>query len=1652
MTKKTRGFQSLFGVGVALSLLLLPSLTRAKDIGADPPPCSTGSSCQKCTPKAPTCGGAFAGVSISYSNGNLSVPSGPVVSTLKSAYGPAINLSLTYNSYNADGSRAQVDTAMGYGWTHSYNIFLFNQLGNMFRMDGTGRVTKYQYQGGGMFSSAPGYFETLTNNMDGTFTIRQKDATTYLFAEVANTLFQVFGPVYRLQKITDRNNNVTTVTYDSSGDLTQVTDTYGRAITFTYNSSHHLEMITDPLGRTTTFTYDSTGHRLTQIDDPNGMVTQYTYNALSQLTKSVDRDGRVFTYSYNSSLEPTGITDGGGHKVFSLANPSNWSTNSTSLAEYQTRVYTPSTTSNTDGLGNVWQYTYDANGYVDTAVAPDSTTTSYTYDPATLQPATITDANGNVTTYMYDSQGNRIERKDALGFVTTYTYEPTFNQMTSMTDPNGRTTIYTIDPATGNLLQTTDPLGNVETWTYDSHGNVLTHTDKDGHTTTYTYDGNGNLATTTDPLGYVTTTSYDADGNLLSRTDPNSHTTSYTYDGLNRVLTVTDPLGNVTTNVYDGEGDLVQVTDRDGHVTQYQYDTRDRLITVTDALGHKSTTTYDTNNNVITTTDQNSHTTRYFYDVRNRMIKVEDALSDTNTTTYDPVGNVLSQTDADGHTTTYTYDALNRQVSSTDAVGSVTTTIYDVTGPNTGPCLNVCTGPTLGSSRPSEIIDGDGNASLHIGTTYYHYDGLDRRIQVVRKQLNNANDEPPDPNDAVTYTTYDAVGNVLAVTEPDGNTTTTVYDADNRRIQMTDAAGDVTTWTYDGVGNVISSTAPTTNVTTTHYDADDRVIQVTDGGGTVVTYTYDAIGNVLSSTDGNGNTTTNAYDAIYRITEVTDPLGLNTTYTYDPTGNLLTSTDRNGNVTTYGYDAINRCITVKDALSHTTKYQYDAVGNQVELTDANGHITTYAYDGVNRLITESYADGHARTYTYDYVGNLTTRTDQNGVTTTYDYSDLYFLTSRVYPSSTDTFTYDLSGRLLSGTRGGWTDTFTYDGADRVLTSGQGGETVDYSYIIPAPTTRTITYPGGRVVTETLDIRSRLEQIDDASSPPPIATYTYDAGDRVLMRNYRNGISATYTYNNDDWLTNVTHSAIAGFTYAYDNEGNKLYEQKLSDTTHSEAYTYDKLYRLITYKVGTLVGSTVPLPSTQITYTLDPVGNWPKKVTVATPGPTTTTENRTHNAVNEITLINGAPLTYDDNGNLTSDTLYTYAYDEENRLTTVTRKSDSRVVGQYEYDALSRRVQKMANPATPPSPTTTYYFYDDARIIEEQNTAFLTQATYVYGNYIDEVLEMDRPVGTPYYFHQNALWSVEAATNSAGTAVEYYRYDAYGLPTVLNGSFTPVADNAWGTPHSAIGNPYLFTGRELDEETGAYYYRARQYDDAKGRFLERDLFEGVEADNLYAYVADRPTFYVDPLGNEPPDPCKLWKKGDARALGSRCSNVHWLVDLEDGKLPEKEDLKDGGKTACGEVYQCKDALEKATCNMTSSAVTKLALNFLSNNEKTHADFDKDKNAWVTNECCCNCAAAENAAPGAAPAAPMPDGANPGGGGNGGGDKGGGQNGGGKQGGGNPGGGNGGGKQGGNGGGKPPQKPPQGGVAPKKPAPKPPIKPKAPTPVLPHPKKK
>lgn len=1461
---------------LAILLLGFSQTAPAKYIGGQAPKSGCACSCSCTVPSVAERSNTSTTPSRTERNLMETVP----ILAVRSRFGPTINLSFTYNSYNADNSQATLDTVAGYGWTHSYNLFLFSQLGSMYRYDGDGRVTRYALNSNGAgYTTAPGYFETLVKTGGTTFTITEKTQTVYTFEYIPGTPFVLGGPVYRLTQIADRNGNTTTLTY-TAGNLTQITDTYGRTVIFTYSAAHKITSVKDALGRITTFQYDSTGHMLTGITDPNGHAMGYTYNSLYQLTSKTDKAGRLFHYTYNSSFAPAAVTDANGTTPATLSNPNNWATDPTQLAEKQLRVYLPSTTTTTDGLGRQWQYQYDANGYITRETYPDGHFTIYQYDPNTLQLASMTDANGNTTSYLYNSSGDLTQVTDAMGHITQYTYDPTFHQVTSMTDPLGRVTTYTLD-AHGNRIQESDPPADnpvVQTWAYDTHGNVTSHVDPDGNVTRNTYDSNGNLSQQTDAFGTAdastTMLQYDPEGNLVQLTDPRGFLTKSQYDGMDRRIGETDAAGTpqqrTLQTTYDGEGNRTEVIDGRGITTRYAYDLRQRLTAETDASGvsgqqRTTTTAYDADDNRITVTDPLGRVVSYEYDTRNRLVQETDAtgtsVQATTTTAYDPDGNIISRTDADSHTTTYSYDALNRRISMTDALNEKTLYFYDggtfsgsvSLGGVTVTC-DQC-GATPGTSLITGQVDPDGTASQHAGTTYTYYDALNRVVITDRRTgclggptgTGCATGTIDPAKDAVTLNTYDAEGNRLTRTEPDGNTTTDLYDHRNRIRQETDAAGDVTVTTYDGDNNVVTITAPNGNITTNTYDPLDRLTGITDLAGSVAGYSYDADNNRITQTDGDGNVTTNTYDSLNRLTTSADPLGKTMRYSYDSQNNLLSTTDRNGSITNYTFDALNRRTLMTDALGNTTRWAYDAVGNLVQLTDANGNQTRFNYDPVNRPLCETYADATTRCFTYDPAGNLIARKDPNaGETVTYIYSDLYFLEHGLYAPSgaSDTFTYDLSGRMLTNQRTNgaftWPETFQYDGANRLLKTQESGQTITYAYDIPHRI-RTVTYPGGRTITETTDYRARLQQIDDGSSPPPIVKYTYDSADNVLSRNYpRNGTTSAYTYNANNWTLQIAHQSpvttpatFAGFNYAYDNEGNRLYEVKVHDLIHSECYSYDRTYRLINYQTGMPGSPTVcpPTPATQIAYNIDAVGNICR-----------TTDTCKFNTLNEEIKLNAATIAYSADGNPGTSAALQYQFDEENRLTSETRLFDDKVC-QYQYDAMGRRVLKV--PTSAGACSAVSYYYDAARIIEEQNGG-VTQATYVYGNSIDEILTMDRG-GQTYYYHANALGSVEAITDSTANPVERYTYDAYGIVTVTDGSFNPIVPNAWGAPHSAIGNPWLFTGRQFDEETGLYYYRARSYDPREGRFLQRDPLEYSDGANLYEYVSDRPTFGLDPSG-------------------------------------------------------------------------------------------------------------------------------------------------------------------------------------------------------------
>jgi RHS repeat-associated protein len=198
---------------------------------------------------------------------------------------------------------------------------------------------------------------------------------------------------------------------------------------------------------------------------------------------------------------------------------------------------------------------------------------------------------------------------------------------------------------------------------------------------------------------------------------------------------------------------------------------------------------------------------------------------------------------------------------------------------------------------------------------------------------------------------------------------------------------------------------------------------------------------------------------------------------------------------------------------------------------------------------------------------------------------------------------------------------------------------------------------------------------------------------------------------------------------------------------------------------------------------------------------------------------------------------TLTWDAEYRLTAVS--TNGVTAETYTYDPLRRRIATTAGDGT-----VTRHLWDGPHVLADLDATGGVLRTYVYGPEIDELLAIEVfTTGSPqtYYTirdHQNTVW---ALVNGSGIVVESYDYDAWGrVLAVRAGDGTELA-------RSAVGNRYLFQGREYSWDTGLYYFRARWYDPVTGRWLSPDPIGISGGMNQYAFCGNSPVNFVDPLG-------------------------------------------------------------------------------------------------------------------------------------------------------------------------------------------------------------
>jgi RHS repeat-associated protein len=142
-----------------------------------------------------------------------------------------------------------------------------------------------------------------------------------------------------------------------------------------------------------------------------------------------------------------------------------------------------------------------------------------------------------------------------------------------------------------------------------------------------------------------------------------------------------------------------------------------------------------------------------------------------------------------------------------------------------------------------------------------------------------------------------------------------------------------------------------------------------------------------------------------------------------------------------------------------------------------------------------------------------------------------------------------------------------------------------------------------------------------------------------------------------------------------------------------------------------------------------------------------------------------------------------------------------------------------------------YVYDNEDIILEYDGTNTLQASYTHGPGIDEPLIMERG-GQSFFYHTDGLGSITDLTDSTGAVIQSYVYDSFG--NVINQT-------------GSVVNTYTYTGRELDSESGLYYYRARYYNPTIGRFLQEDPIGFLGGINKFVYTLNNPINFTDPSG-------------------------------------------------------------------------------------------------------------------------------------------------------------------------------------------------------------
>jgi len=731
-----------------------------------------------------------------------------------------------------------------------------------------------------------------------------------------------------------------------------------------------------------------------------------------------------------------------------------------------------------------------------------------------------------------------------------------------------------------------------------------------------------------------------------------------------------------------------------------------------------------------------------------------------------------------------------------------------------------------------------------------------------------------------------------------GSTRNMAYDVLNRPSSTTESAANGETRTtvngYNAAGAVTSVTvsAGALSQTTTHeFDAMGRRIRTILPDNGVVNYGYNLQGALTNQSGARTYPVTYSYTDQGRLASMS-------TYRSGPSGPA--------DVTAWQYDPARGWLTSKVyADGSVNGYSYFANGALQKRNWARGVKTTYNYDNAGSLTNISYSDGTPGvSYTLDRLGRAVEIRDAVGTwTNKFNEDGTLASESTGGPGAPPTVirSYDSLARLtnislsIGGSRSVAT-MYSFDLAGRISTVSDGISTATYTYgpdgasgATDEMTWTNLSFGSALNTRRTFDGLNRLTSVINlpSASSATSARYSYNQANQKTTNTLADASEWRYTYDSLGQVISGRKYSSAGqpvqgaqFEYNFDTIGNRtLVGASLADA-RSSAYTANNLNQYTQRTVPGVVNvagdagldATVSVrlgTNNAVAVNRDGKYFW-KELEVDNSFAIFSTTNLkvtaymaqgSNSLVRTETVSAKVPMTperftWDADGNLLSDGLWTNTWNGENRLIameslpSVPDIMKKRLIFQYDY--LGRRVSKKIYSwgADHWSLITDYSFvWDGWNLISELCASVPLSLcytnSYTWGLDLSGTLQGAGGVG-------GLLFSA----SSANSARNFFVYDGNGNVTGLvdtNGvtvaeyEYSPFGETLKATGNIGLENKFRFSTKYTDSETGLLSYGYRYYYPTIGRWIGRDPIQEEGGENLYVFCGNEPMNKFDVNG-------------------------------------------------------------------------------------------------------------------------------------------------------------------------------------------------------------